>query len=207
MTRMSDRNMRRIFSLMRVSGLSVSLRILKDYMMLIAEPENFNGYNPEKKIFYQEVELNHDLEPVEIPAEDAARFKREQGDKVDVWALESGEWSAKFKKGARIFVPKAVKFDRLVAGQIPTGWDARRFGIPEDIVAQTDRTALWALVCTMEALINSGVTDPYELYKYIHPSEVGTALGSGMGGMQSLSAMFKDRREEKDVQKDILQET
>jgi 3-oxoacyl-(acyl-carrier-protein) synthase len=69
------------------------------------------------------------------------------------------------------------------------------------------RTALWALVCTMEALINSGVTDPYELYKYIHPSEVGTSLGSGMGGMQSLSAMFKDRREEKDVQKDILQET
>lgn len=171
------------------------------------EPENFNGYNPEKKVFYQEVELNHDLEPVEISAEDAARFKREQGDKVDVWALESGEWSAKFKKGARIFVPKAVKFDRLVAGQIPTGWDARRFGIPEDIVAQTDRTALWALVCTMEALINSGVTDPYELYKHIHPSEVGTALGSGMGGMQSLSAMFKDRREEKDVQKDILQET
>ena len=71
----------------------------------------------------------------------------------------------------------------------------------------TTRTALWALVCTMEALINSGVTDPYELYKHIHPSEVGTSLGSGMGGMQSLSAMFKDRREEKDVQKDILQET
>ena len=59
----------------------------------------------------------------------------------------------------------------------------------------------------MEALISSGVTDPYELYKHVHPSEVGTSLGSGMGGMQSLSAMFKDRREEKDVQKDILQET
>lgn len=53
----------------------------------------------------------------------------------------------------------------------------------------------------------SGVTDPYELYKHVHPSEVGTSLGSGMGGMHSLSAMFKDRREEKDVQKDILQET
>jgi fatty acid synthase subunit alpha len=59
----------------------------------------------------------------------------------------------------------------------------------------------------MEALIMSGVTDPYELYKHVHPSEVGTSLGSGMGGMHSLSAMFKDRREEKDVQKDILQET
>lgn len=53
----------------------------------------------------------------------------------------------------------------------------------------------------------SGVTDPYELYKYIHPSEVGTAVGSGMGGIRSLSAMFKDRPAEKDVQKDILQET
>jgi fatty acid synthase subunit alpha len=79
------------------------------------------------------------LEPVEISAEDAARFKREQGNNVDVWAQESGEWMAKFKKGARILVPKSIRFDRLVAGQIPTGWDARRFGIPDDIVAQTDR--------------------------------------------------------------------
>jgi fatty acid synthase subunit alpha len=172
-----------------------------------SEPDLFYGYNPERKVFHQEVELNHDLEPLEISQEDAARFKREQGDKCDVWAQASGEWFVKFKKGARIFVPKSVKFDRVVAGQIPTGWDARRYGIPEDIIAQVDRTALWALVCTMESLIMSGVTDPYELYKYIHPSEIGTALGSGMGGMHSLSAMFKDRREEKDVQKDILQET
>lgn len=106
---------------------------------LTPEPELFNGYNPEKKTFYQEVQLNHDLEPVEISADDAARFKREQGANVDVWAQESGEWFAKFKKGARILVPKSVRFDRLVAGQIPTGWDARRFGIPDDIVAQTDR--------------------------------------------------------------------
>ncbi|KEP51168.1 fatty acid synthase alpha subunit [Rhizoctonia solani 123E] len=53
----------------------------------------------------------------------------------------------------------------------------------------------------------SGITDPYELYKHVHPAEVGSSLGSGMGGTQSLAAMFKDRREEKDVQKDILQET
>ena len=173
----------------------------------LIEPELFNGYDPERKVFHQEVELNHDLEPLEVSTEDASRFKREQGDKVDVWAQESGEWFVKFKKGARVFIPKSVKFDRVVAGQIPTGWDAKKYGIPDDIIAQVDRTALWALVCTMESLIMSGVTDPYELYKHIHPSEVGTALGSGMGGMCSLSAMFKDRREEKDVQKDILQET
>lgn len=53
----------------------------------------------------------------------------------------------------------------------------------------------------------AGITDPYEMYKFIHPSEVGSCLGSGMGGMVSLSRMFRDRREERDVQKDILQET
>lgn len=126
---------------------------------------------------------------------------------MDAWQSESGEWSVKLKRGARILVPKAFHFNRLVAGQLPTGWDAGRYGIPNDIVAQTDRTALWSLVSVTEALVNSGVTDPYELYKFVHPSEVGTSLGSGMGGMESLSAMFKDRREEKDVQMDILQET
>lgn len=181
--------------------------ILNHAGIRLIEPDLFRGYDPLKKGFTQEIELNHDLEPLEVSAEDAAKFKREQGDKVEVWAQESGEWLVKFKKGARVILPKAVKFDRLVAGQIPTGWNAKRYGIPEDIIAQVDPTALWALVSVTEALIMSGVTDPYEIYKHIHPSELGTALGSGMGGMNSLSQMFRDRREEKDVQKDILQET
>ncbi|EJT52093.1 fatty-acid synthase complex protein [Trichosporon asahii var. asahii CBS 2479] len=181
--------------------------ILEHTGIRLIEPELFHGYDPERKGFTQEVELSHDLEPLEVSADDAAKFKREQGDNVDIWAQESGEWFVKFKKGARVLLPKAVKFDRVVAGQLPTGWDAKRYGLPEDIIAQTDRTALWALVSVMEALIMSGVTDPYEIYKHVHPSEVGTSLGSGMGGMASLSQMFKDRREEKDVQKDILQET
>ncbi|CAK9782775.1 thiolase-like protein [Cutaneotrichosporon oleaginosum] len=181
--------------------------ILNHAGIRIIEPDLFFGYDPEKKGFTQEIELNHDLEPLEVSADDAAKFKREQGDAVDIWAQDSGEWFVKFKKGARVLLPKAVKFDRVVAGQIPTGWDAKRYGLPDDIISQVDRTALWALVSVTEALIMSGVTDPYELYKYIHPSEVGTSLGSGMGGMRSLSEMFKGRREEKDVQKDILQET
>ena len=53
----------------------------------------------------------------------------------------------------------------------------------------------------------SGITDPHELYKHMHPSEVGTCIGSGMGGVTSMAQMFKDRRDEKRVQNDILQET
>jgi fatty acid synthase subunit alpha len=53
----------------------------------------------------------------------------------------------------------------------------------------------------------SGITDPYELYKYFYPSDVGTCVSSGMGCTESLAKMFKDRRKEKDLQNDILQET
>lgn len=172
-----------------------------------AEPELHHGYDPKKKVYYQEVELIHDLEPIEVSENEAQKFKHQHGDKCDIWAKDGEQAFVKFKRGALIKVPKSFHFDRLVAGQIPTGWNAGRYGIPEDIIAQTDRTALWALVCAAEALIMSGVTDPYELYKYVHPSEVGSSLGSGMGGMSSLASMFKERREEIEVQKDILQET
>ena len=59
----------------------------------------------------------------------------QHGDKCDIWAGEGGQWFAKFKKGACVFLPKAFKFSRTVAGQIPTGWEAGRYGIPEDIIA------------------------------------------------------------------------
>ena len=167
----------------------------------------WRGYDPKKKIFHQEVDLVHDLEPIEVSEVEAKNFKHEHGTKCDIWTGEGGEWFVKFKKGSRIFVPKAFKFHRQVAGQIPTGWAAGRYGIPDDIASQVDRTTLWALVCTAEALNMSGITDPYELYEHMHPSEVGSSLGSGMGGQTSLQKMFKERCEEKEVQNDVLQET
>ncbi|KAF8656258.1 hypothetical protein AX16_002694 [Volvariella volvacea WC 439] len=173
----------------------------------LIEPELFRGYDPNKKVFNQEIELIHDLEPIEVSESEAQKFKLQHGDKCDIWEGEGGQWFAKLKKGACIFVPKAFKFSRTVAAQIPTGWHAGRYGIPDDIIAQTDRGTLWALVCTAEALNASGITDPYELYEHIHPSDIGTSLGSGMGGVTSMAKMFKDRRDEKEVQNDILQET
>ncbi|KAL9936912.1 hypothetical protein V8E36_004147 [Tilletia maclaganii] len=173
------------------------------------EPELFKGYDPKRKGFQQEIELAHDLEPLEVSSAEAEKYKREHGDKVDAWETAPGSdsWLVVLKKGARIFVPKAVSFNRLVAGQVPTGWSGQRYGIPDEIVSQVDRTTLWVLVCVAEALVMSGISDPYELYEHVHISEVGISIGSGMGGMQSLSSMFRDRRNDMDVQKDILQET
>ena len=81
---------------------------------------------------------------------------------------------------------RRLSFSHLIAGQLPR-WDAGRYGIPADIIAQTDRTALWALVCTVEALVMAGISDSYELYQ--HPSEVGTSISSGIAGMEPLSAI------------------
>ncbi|KAJ7911153.1 hypothetical protein B0H13DRAFT_1614860, partial [Mycena leptocephala] len=93
---------------------------------LFPEPELFRGYNPKKKAFNQEIELIHDLEPIEVAESEAHKFKLQHGNKCDIWAGEGGQWFFKLKKGALVFVPKSFSFSRTVTGQIPTGWHAGR---------------------------------------------------------------------------------
>ncbi|ANB11937.1 trifunctional fatty acid synthase subunit FAS2 [Sugiyamaella lignohabitans] len=182
--------------------------ILEHSGIRLIEPELFHGYDPLKKQLLQEIIVEHDLEPFEASKEAADQFKLEQGNKVEVFEIpESGQYTVRFLKGAKIYIPKALKFDRLVAGQIPTGWDARRYGIGEDIISQVDPITLYVLVSTVEALLSAGITDPYEFYKYVHLSEVGNCSGSGMGGVTALRGMFKDRYLDRPVQNDILQES
>ncbi|KAL4888146.1 hypothetical protein BDV59DRAFT_148360 [Aspergillus ambiguus] len=174
----------------------------------LIEPELMNGYNPKKKQVLQEIVLLEDLNPFEASRETAEEFKREHGDKVEIYKIpESGEYTVRFRKGANLLIPKALQFDRLVAGQIPTGWDARHYGIPEDIIEQVDPVTLYALVCTAESLLSAGITDPYEFYKYVHLSEVGNCIGGGVGGAQALQGIYKGRYLDKPVQNDILQES
>lgn len=182
-------------------------QILEHSGIRLIEPELFHGYDPNKKEMIQEVVIQHDLEPFATDAVTAKQFAHQHGDKVEVLELEGDEFSVRFLSGAKLFVPKALKFDRLVAGQVPTGWDARRYGISEDTIEQVDPITLYVLVATCEALLSSGVTDPYEFYKYVHVSEVGNCSGSGMGGVSALRGMFKDRYSDRPVQNDILQES
>ncbi len=182
--------------------------ILEHSGIRLIEPELFQGYDPKKKQLLQEVVIQEDLDPFESSKETAEEFQREHGDKVEIFEIpESGEYTVRLKKGATLLIPKALKFDRLVAGQIPTGWDARRYGIPEDIISQVDPVTLYVLVCTVESLLASGITDPYEFYKYVHISEVGNCIGSGIGGSNALRGMYKDRYLDRPLQKDILQES
>ncbi|KAI0609573.1 fatty acid synthase [Pyrenophora tritici-repentis] len=182
--------------------------ILEHSGIRLIEPELFNGYDPKNKQLMQEIQIEEDLDPFEASKELADEFKREHGDKVEVFAIEdSGEYTVRMKKGATLLIPKALRFDRLVAGQIPTGWDAKKYGVPDDIISQVDPVTLFVLVSTAECLLASGITDPYEFYQYVHLSEVGNCIGSGIGGTTALRGMYKDRFMDKPVQKDILQES
>ena len=181
--------------------------ILEHSGIRLIEPELFNGYDPKKKQLMQEIQIEEDLDPFESSKETADDFKREHGEKVEIFELESGEFQVRLKKGATLLIPKALRFDRLVAGQVPTGWDAKRYGVPDDIIEQVDPVTLYVLVCTAECLMSSGITDPYEFYKYVHISQVGNCIGSGIGGTTALRGMYKDRFLDKPLQKDILQES
>lgn len=181
--------------------------ILEHSGIRLIEPELFNGYDPNKKQLLQEIQIQEDLDPFEASKETALEFQREHGEKVEIFELESGEYQVRLKKNATLLIPKALRFDRLVAGQIPTGWDAKRYGVPDDIISQVDPVTLYVLVSTAEALLCSGITDPYEFYKYVHISEVGNCIGSGIGGTSALRGMYKDRFLDKPLQKDILQES
>lgn len=181
--------------------------ILEHSGIRLIEPELFGGYDPQKKQLLHEIIIEEDLDPFEASQETAEEFKREHGDNVDIFGIpDSKEYTVHIKKGASLWIPKSLRFDRLVAGQIPTGWDAKKYGISEDIISQVDPVTLFVLVNTVEALLSAGITDPYEFYKYIHISEVGNCIGSGFGGTAALRGIHKDRFQDKPLQNDILQE-
>ncbi|KAJ2767082.1 fatty acid synthase alpha subunit Lsd1, partial [Coemansia nantahalensis] len=182
--------------------------ILSHTGIRLIEPDLALGYDPVKKHVLREVQIEHDMAPFEASADDAAAYKKSNGDRVDVWENAGGaSWSVRFLKGALVRVPAAADAVALVGGMLPTGWIGGRFGIPEDIIQQVDPVTAFALVATVEAFVRSGITDPYELYQFIHVSEIGNTMGSSIGGLLAMQNMGHSRYLDKDVPMDTLQET
>ena len=183
--------------------------LLKHCGVRIVEPELFDGYRPEKKTMHHQVAVDRQMAPIELDdREMAERFREELGDdNVHIYQNKEGTWLLRLRKGAIIDVPIALKFDRFVAGQIPTGWSAQRLGIPEDLAENCDPVTLYALVSCVEAFVSAGITDPYEFYQYVHVSEVGNCCGGGMGGQRSLNRLFHLRKHEVDIPSDTLAES
>jgi fatty acid synthase subunit alpha len=182
--------------------------ILKHSGVRVLDARSLDGPDPAARQVLHEIDLQHDFAPFEVSKETAADLLRENGNKVTVKPTAGGDTCiVTLHKGARLMVPKSLAFDRTVGGQVPTGWCARTYGIADDIVNQVDPATLYALVCTAEALLSAGVTDPYEFYKYIHVSQLGVCVGSGFGGAASLQGIYKERFMDKTVQNDVLAES
>ncbi|KAJ1723862.1 fatty acid synthase alpha subunit Lsd1 [Coemansia erecta] len=156
---------------------------------------------------FRELQITCDLPPFEATESEAAQFRLRNGALVDTWANADGSWSVRFRRGAVLLVPKALRFDRLVGAQLPSGWTPERYGVPPEVARQVDPVTCYAIIATAEALVRAGVTDPYELYAYFHVSQVGTALGSGAGGVHAIRDLYRRRMTDKPVAVDIMQET
>ena len=154
-----------------------------------------------------EIEIQKDHDAFEVSEAAASELKKAHGDKIHISPTESGEYKVVLLKGAKIMLPKLLHSPHTVAGQLPTGWDPRTFGVPEDVVAQIDPATMYPLVCTAEALRSAGILDPYELYQHVHISEVANCVGSGFGGVVSMRKMFKGRYQDKEAPNDILAES
>jgi hypothetical protein len=98
-----------------------------------------------------------------------------------------------------------MAMSRFVGGQIPEGFDPAVYGIPADMIDNLDRVAIWNLVATVEAFLNSGFS-PAELLRAVHPARVSSTQGTGLGGMESMRSLYIDGLLAEPRQNDILQE-
>ncbi|MDN6531703.1 MAG: DUF1729 domain-containing protein [Corynebacterium flavescens] len=117
-----------------------------------------------------------------------------------------GEWEVTRLKGATAKVPRKATLTRTVAAQMPDNFDAAKWGIPEHMLDSLDRMAVWNLVTAIDAFTQAGFS-PAELLRSIHPAQVATTQGTGIGGMESLYKVFVTRFLGEERPSDILQES
>ncbi|KHO30260.1 type I polyketide synthase [Corynebacterium minutissimum] len=115
------------------------------------------------------------------------------------------EWQVTRRKGATVKVPRKATLTRTVAAQMPDDFDAAKWGIPEHMLDSLDRMAVWNLVTAVDAFTQAGFS-PAELLRSIHPGQVATTQGTGIGGMESLHKVFVSRFLGEERPSDILQE-
>jgi len=160
--------------------------------------------NGEKEVL-QPIYLEHALQFDVATQELAHAFVAKAPNHSKAFATPDG-WRVEFNAGATIRVPRNTTLSRRFAGQLPSGFDFERWGIPADMAARTDRLALMNLIATVEAFLSAGIS-PEELLARVHPVRIANTQGAGMGGMESLKRMYHDHLLGEERQNDILQES
>ncbi|WP_051499986.1 type I polyketide synthase [Nocardia sp. BMG51109] len=119
---------------------------------------------------------------------------------------DSRDWTVIRKAGTEIRVPRRAEMTRTVGGQIPSGFDPRRWGIPPDMASALDRLAVWNIVTAVDAFVGAGFA-PDELMRWVHPAAVANTMGTGLGALAAMRSSYLDRLLGEERPNDILQET
>ncbi|WP_350257662.1 fatty acid synthase subunit beta domain-containing protein [Scrofimicrobium sp. R131] len=152
------------------------------------------------------VYLNQDLTFTVPDRETAESYLVEDPRLTKIAPAADGEWEVTRLAGAQARLPRRATLTRTVGGQLPTGFDPARWGIPASMIESMDRMTAWNLVTAVDAFLSSGFT-PAELLQAVHPAEVASTQGTGFGGMTSMRKLFVDRFLGEDYPSDVLQET
>ncbi|MEH3055410.1 MAG: DUF1729 domain-containing protein [Patulibacter minatonensis] len=140
---------------------------------------------------------------VDSPA-DAAPFL--EGTPGAVLRQAGDGWEVVVPAGSTLRLPRQIEHSRRAAGQLPRGLDLTRLGAPADLAATADRMALVDLLCTVEAFTEAGL-EPGELLEHVHPTQVASTQGAGLGGLASLRRLLLDQLLAEPRQADRIQES
>lgn len=170
------------------------------------EPETI-GFDPQNLPVMATVYLEKDFSFSVASEAEARSFVQSDPALTQMqWDEETSSWKVTRRAGSEVRVPRKARLKRAVLGMIPSNFDFSKYGIPKDMLEHTDRIALFNLVATVQAFVQSGFS-PEELMRWVHPARVANTQGAGIGGMQSLHRLYLDHFIDAERQQDILQET
>lgn len=150
--------------------------------------------------------LGSDQEFAATSEADARAYVAADPARTSIWFdATRGEWMVRKQAGSAVRVPRRATLTRSVGGQMPDDFDPSKWGIPATMLEALDPLAVWNLVTAVDAFVASGFS-PVELLQAIHPADVSSTQGTGIGGMESLRKVFLDRFLGEDRPQDILQE-
>ncbi|MCC6811227.1 MAG: DUF1729 domain-containing protein [Deltaproteobacteria bacterium] len=180
-------------------------KVMQHAGIRVIEPE-ITGFDPNGAIALFDVHLDKDFQFPVPTRQMAEEIRAADPEHTRVIVTPEGACSVVRLKGTKVKMPRALRLDRHVAGQIPSGWSAARYGVPQELIAQVDRATLFNLIATVEAFLAAGM-EPEEIYSYLHPSRVGSTQSAGLGSMNQLRRMYRDFYMGVPRQNDTLQET
>ncbi len=163
-------------------------------------------FDPSRVEVLTEVTLAEDLVFTVSDEAKAQSFVALDPERTEYFPDGDGGFRVVRRAGSKVRVPRAVAFERDIAGQLPEGWDPTRLGIDEGLSGEIDPTAVFNLLATSEAFRAAGLA-PEELWSVVHPGRIGCTQGSGIGGMRALRRLYIDPVLDKPRQTDVLQET